>query len=118
MTASKTIGGIRTITSDQFVSEEVGTGGITGAVALSFAPSRFLAWALTGNATINAGIVFPDGAGYYTLRVVQSGAFSLAWPAEIDFGSQSTDITSPGTYIFSIYFNGATGYGQMSPKFS
>ncbi len=118
MAAGKTEGGVRTLYAEFVSTQEVGVGGITGAVALSFAATRFLAWALAGNTTINAGIVFPDGAGYYTLRVVQSGAFSLTWPAEIDFGAQSTDITAPGTYIFSIYFNGATGYGQMSPKFS
>jgi len=118
MVASKTIGGVRTDYAEFVATQEVAVGGITGAVALSFAATRFLAWTLTGNATINAGVVFPAGAGYYTLRVVQSGAFSLTWPAEIDFGGQSTDITTAGTYVFSIYFNGTNGYGQMSPRFS
>ncbi len=93
--------------------------GVTGSVALSFSTSRFVALTLSGNATIST-ISFPGAAGYYTLRIVNGGSFTLAWPSGVLWPGGGADpvLTASGTDIFNLYYNGTTVYAQVSQAFA
>jgi hypothetical protein len=81
----------------------------TGSYALTWASGKGLIVTVTGNSTIT-GFTFP-AAGEYLLKIINTGAFTWAWPASmLAPGGVDPTVTVSATDLFRLIYDGTTAH--------
>jgi hypothetical protein len=95
---------------------DLGTG---GSITLDLSTANNFRRQFNGTATIAFSNAPGSNAFGFTLLVVNAGAYSITWPASIDWvGGTAPILTSSGTdvLVFYTYDGGTTYYGFVTGK--
>jgi len=103
-------------------TQELDNGSKTTNFSVDFAADQKQKCTLTANTMTLTLDTTSVGVGNYVLKIVNGGLATLTWASEsgsIYFpGGTDPDLTSSGTDIVSLYFDGTNWYGQASLDFS